>query len=177
MIELVRLHPDDPTAWVLYPVMEARVVRFTEKHCPDIKTAPLCKELRERFVSYPDLAGYWVALDGGRVVAHCIAWVGTVWSSIFIHLHQAECDEGHNITEIVPMFWQGIEEWRENLNAAYAKQGLTHRVEDEIEFWTFRDPRVWERYWGAIGVETTHVRSVIKMRSKPKPALLRMVGS
>lgn len=175
-MELYRLHPDDQPSWVYYPILEARVVRFTTEHCPDIQTAPLVKEMRDRWVNYPELAGYWIAIENGRVIAHAVAWVGAVWGSVFIHIHQAECYEGYNLREILPLFAQQIEEWRHTLNAAYEKAGDPRRVDAQMELWTFRRPEVFARWWNSIGFEATHTRSVIKIRAIAEPALLRVVG-
>jgi hypothetical protein len=90
---MIQLHPDREGHWALFEKFERRCVAFGERSGWPLN-GELRKEMRQRFVAQPLLAGYFVA-EG----AHLLAWVIVLYGRPGILIYQCEGAPG----EIAPM--------------------------------------------------------------------------
>jgi hypothetical protein len=110
-MQLKRLHPDDLESWPLYPLFENRVIALQEKTGPPINLQAFRAELRKRWVCEPMLAGYWVFIEGGKVIGHQCSWFVLQWATPSIFAYQLERDDGYHLGELGKELWRQIGAW------------------------------------------------------------------
>ena len=164
-MKLYRLHPDDAFSWQLYPAFEARVRSFMEKYCPNYteqQEKEFFVELRQRFAATPQLAGYWLAVEGEQVVAHVCGWIQQNYGRPYILCFQAECDQTWESRHILPRIYMEAQLWKNEVNAALLKAKADSQIIDFVEQWTFHDngPEVWNRLLP--GIEQKQVLHVMR---------------
>lgn len=145
-LHIYRLNPNDPESWQLFPVLERRIREFLPRYGVELQLEPLLAEMRARWVTTPDLAGYWLALSDGEPVAHLVSWAMVEQGEPFIHVNQLERDQdGPSIREFVPVILSELDKWASELNRRYELAGRPERFRD-VEFWTMHDREFWGRY-------------------------------
>lgn len=149
-MKLYRLQPDDAFSWTLYPVFEARVRSFMAKYCPNYtaqQEKEFFTELRQRWAATPQLAGYWLAIDGEQAVAHVCGWIQQAHGRPYILCFQAECDQMWESRDVLPKVYAEARVWKDEVNAALLKTKADSPIIDFVEQWTFHDnaPEAWNR--------------------------------
>jgi hypothetical protein len=104
-----RLTKDDPFSWELYPQFEERVRKFAKKYDISCPIEPILLESQQRWVTAPDLAGYFVALDGENYVyAHFSSWIVSNYGQNKLYIYQAEADRN---ADNFRLLWPQVQDW------------------------------------------------------------------
>lgn len=161
-LKIVRLDPQDPDHWALYPEFEKRVVEFTKEHSPEIPIDRLIMKLRQRWTVTPELAFYVLVTKGIQPICHLAAWLEEGWADPFVLIYEAKADIHETVRELMPMYVQILQTWIGGVNAALETRNLPQRVR-YVEFWAEADAEVWKRYFKGI-VEPYTTRSVMRFK-------------
>lgn len=148
---LHRLTPNDPHAWGLWPILEARVRKHTPDLAPGTDPERIIAMLREMWGARPAMLGVWVARelspelnghDPQPIVGHMVGWVDTHWGEPVIFLCQLVTDPGKGTPLRLPMMLE-LERWREELNVIYSAAG-PHRIR-RCKLFAYR-PEAYQRW-------------------------------
>lgn len=167
-MELIRLMPDDAGYWRMYAEFEARVINFGLRSGTRFNSALLRKQLKQRFVNTPDLAGYFLIVEdydhAETPIAHICSWLeeaGPGEEGLVVHIYQMEADAHISITEVIPTWMKAIDDWATNINSLYMRGGSQVRV-SRARFWTQKDAEMFARYCRKFGVEAVAVSHVLE---------------
>lgn len=145
-MELIRLQPDDQRSWQLYPVFEARVRAMIGQFCHEFGDQNrFFTELRQRWVTTPLLAGYWLAVEGECAVAHVCGWVNESWGRPYVLCFQAECDRMWESRDVLPRVYEEAAVWVGEINKALRANKADCPIIDYVEQWTPHKPEQWAR--------------------------------
>lgn len=93
-LRIVRLSPGDPTGWAIFPFVLGRMQRFSERHHPETNTGAMCQYVRQHWAVETNQVALWVALDGVKLVGHCLATLHHEWGTPIVMVVQTELDAG-----------------------------------------------------------------------------------
>lgn len=141
-MELLRLQRTDPRAWHYYPEFEERVLALQR----DLNVRGLPSMLREtlarRWIDFPQMAAYYLALEGDQPFAHAASWVETQWGIPYVLIYSCQADQHFSLRGVLDAYFQSLLEFINHFNASLPadKQKIT-----EIDLWTPWEPVLWER--------------------------------
>ena len=146
-LALVRLTPEDPTAWGLWPLLERRVRMTLPDLEPEAPAEAVIAQMRRLWVQTPDLLGAWFAVrpDTREIVAHMVGWIGVYWTLPCMEVYQLKGDPGAGSLELLAPMLAELEAWRTLLNDRYERQGHA-RALDLVRFYTDR-PEAYRRWF------------------------------
>ena len=129
-----------------WPVYEARVVAFANRYTPEISAVQRQRaitEMRQRFAITPQLAGYWLIMDGStildrRIVGHVHSWIADAYGRPYLLLGQVECEDEHRdeVKAAMREIFRQAKDWITGLNNTLAAQNAEQIT--YIDHWTIR---------------------------------------
>jgi len=115
---IIQLHPDREGHWALFEKFERRCVAFGERSGWPLN-GELRKEIRQRFVATPVLAGYFMTSD---LSAHLLSWVVMVYGRPGIMIYQCEGEPGQ-VAAMFSEFFEGVlSTWIQEIENAIKRQ-------------------------------------------------------
>jgi hypothetical protein len=133
---VLRLDPDDPEAWAIWPEFEDRLRKHSPEVAPDTPVDQLIRLLRKAFAEDNPLFIMVIVLSGGEIIGHCLGWHEAAWSINYAIIHQAKLDEE---SRVQPLVWKEIIHWVRQLNALGANPPI-----EQVRFVTTRG-EAWAR--------------------------------
>lgn len=180
-LRVIRLHPNDPLSWRLWPELEARIARFAVALEFDPPPERLYTWLRQTFVGTPEILGCWLALEDETIRGHMLAWADAFLGEPFVFVYQCEADDGQSMAAIKHLTADMLTGWIEGMNASYEEKGLPLRIR-ELRFSTTHDEKLWARYLRLLGdVQKERVILSVKLKTltapTPEPMLIPPPGA
>jgi len=155
-----RLEKTDPESWELYPKLEARVRNFATRFEITCPIEPILLEMQQRWITAPDLAGYFVSVQNGELDAHTVMWIQNHYGVNKVYVYQTESDQ--NLTANLEYF-SGLEslwqKWITHLNSQVEPKLQVHKM----EHCTVHPPAVWIKYFKSKGYSTVVTRHIMEL--------------
>ncbi|MDP2662167.1 MAG: hypothetical protein Q8R28_15690 [Dehalococcoidia bacterium] len=143
---VIRLDPNTPRAWALWPILEDRMRVFCKEYAPDTPPDALIQHCRRLFVETPTVLGAWALMtDEGEMIGHLVGWVDLYWGQPYLIVHQAHIDRGHALGVERGVMEAALDDWAWSVNALYEAADSPLRV-TTVRLMT-EWPEAWIRYF------------------------------
>jgi len=121
---LLRLNPDDPLCWEVWPYFEQRLQEVMPTLCHDSTFELLKAPLRRAFAGdLPNFLMLALVDPDMKIDGHLVGWLDNAWGKNYAFIHQVQCD--------IPAgpFWPGaiteIRQWVDRMNHLGANPKIT----------------------------------------------------
>jgi len=124
-------------------------VHFLEEYGTHVGDIEMFKtELRQRFAATPQLAGYWLVLEGDgpletKIVGHICCWVNMQYGRPYVLVFQTEIEHQQSSRDVIMQAVAEAGEWVAILNGELGVKGAP--LITYFELWTPHPPEVWAR--------------------------------
>lgn len=152
-MRLIRLHPNSPEAWALWPIFEQRCIDFIRDESREGDPEQFRKWIRESFVQRHEIQGAWLAIEGtDKVIGHLLGWADHFFGDPYIFIHQVKTDPNATIDNgLRDAMCEALHQWVDECNWAYEQAQSPLRIR-KIRFATGRGDRAWKAYLKPLGL-------------------------
>jgi hypothetical protein len=151
MLTLHRLQPQDDASWGFFPTFRRRVLDFAvSEGAVDKRDAErLTTDLYTKFALTPQIAGFWLMLEGEtvfgqQVIGHIASWIDARYDRPYLMVFQAKIEDHEAGHKLLQMTYDQAVQWVAGLNMSL-RGNPTSKLISHIEFWTERDAKAWAR--------------------------------
>jgi hypothetical protein len=166
LMEILRLSPNDPRSWALWPQFEARVIAMAAESQVPMRIPVASTELRNRFLNLPLTALYLLYVEEDRIVGHCCGWLVINFGMPSLFILQDAVEAGRKPRE---KWGDAIRLWFDQIESAKGK--VAYLPADlppfrKAQIVTPHDPELAKRYLSVAGFEHVHTRSMMTFEVK-----------
>lgn len=148
-------------AFSLYGHFDRRCREFVSNFAPEGAPVPvdaIMREMSARWISQPELCGYFVAVSANSIVGHIAAWIVNYYGAPRVFIWQVEIASHFEKTAAKGV--SALRGWIDSLNYQLPESSKVQMV----ELVTWHDPKVFSRYLESAGLEPILSHSVLLFR-------------
>jgi len=128
MMDLFRLHRDEPKSWTVMPLLLDRIRDFCLRMDTDTEPEEAASCIRAWFIMGDPKLGLWISTEDSKIIGHLWATPEPIgaeqWKYVLIR--QAEVDRGYNTMPITEQAFQQVIDWTKSIGLKKVRM-ITHR--------------------------------------------------